>query len=283
MKKTIHFFGDSWTKGEGCQFEPGRGVIPSSVKFGGIDYSSEFKKHSTPGQIGAIFNDEYRISNRGTSGSSNFQIYREVLKNIGTNNGIKQGELVVVTWSSIVRDPLQFLLLFQDERNFLNSTGIENSIKGFLSPNTFLPNWLGNSGDEIKRKISRKVYDDYVVDRMNFKLLHEFTMNYICNLQIIFEEIGVEYLFINAFENVLSKDVEFYHKVKKEKWILFDSTLSDYLCDIEENLDLDKGYSIWEDDFIKPGRNMDGPHPNRIGYGYLAELISKEIIERGLL
>ena len=64
---------------------------------------------------------------------------------------------------------------------------------------------------------------------------------------------------------------------------MFESTLSDYLCDIEETLDLSSGYSVWEDDFIKPGRNMDGPHPNRIGYRYIAELISDEILNRKLV
>ena len=48
-------------------------------------------------------------------------------------------------------------------------------------------------------------------------------------------------------------------------------------------MEFSQGYSLWEDDFIKPGRNYDGPHPNRIGYDKIANLIATEITNRKFL
>jgi hypothetical protein len=48
-------------------------------------------------------------------------------------------------------------------------------------------------------------------------------------------------------------------------------------------MDFSNGYSLWEDDLVKPGRNLDGPHPNRIGYDHIAKLISNELLKRKLI
>jgi hypothetical protein len=223
------------------------------------------------------------ISNNGSSGSSNFQIYKKILDEL-YNNKFKSGDIVVVSWTSIVREPLPFLFSREHTNSEWDTHGINYSVKGHIQPQDhFVPSWISMMRESKSKKISKKIYEDFIVDRINLNLLHEICMNYVCNLQILFKEIGIDYLFINTFENIISKEVFFYDKIKKDKWLLFDYTLSDYLCDIEDKMEFASGYSLWEDDFIKPGRNFDGPHPNRIGYNHIAKLISETIISKKII
>lgn len=280
--KTIHFFGDSWTRGDGCQFEPGSGVIPSFQKYG-PDYTNEYNTFSYPSKIKLLLNDRVNIVNNATSGSSNFQIYRTILQTLYSNK-FKKNDVAIIAWSSIIREPLNFLFTIQHQNNLWDAHKVNNSIKGFTEPkDRFLPAWIKQLKEPVSKELYEKIYEDYIVDRINLNLLYEICMNYVCNLQILFNEIGVKFIFINTFEQIISKDVFFYDKIEKNNWILFDSTLSDYLCDIEDGMDFSDGYSLWEDDLIKPGRNFDGPHPNRIGYQHIAELIHKELLNKNLI
>lgn len=274
--KSIHFFGDSWTRGDGCQFIPGSGVIPSHKKYG-PDYSTEYNTFSFPSQIKQYLPLNVNIINHANSGSSNFQIYKKILNEV-YNEKFKSGDIVVVSWTSIIREPLPFLFSREHTDTEWDSHGINYSVKGYTKPHdNFLPSWITTMRESKSKKISQKIYEDFIVDRINLNLLHEICMNYVCNLQILFKEINIDYLFINTFENIISNQVFFYNKIKKDKWLLFDYTLSDYLCDIEDTMEFSNGYSLWEDDFIQPGRNLDGPHPNRIGYNHIAKLISETI------
>jgi hypothetical protein len=281
--KTIHFFGDSWTRGDGCQFEPGSGIIAPHKKYG-PDYSKEYNTFSYPAQFGKLLNNQYNIINTAFSGGSNFQIYRTILAGL-KNNNFKKNDIVIVGWSSIIREPLNFLFTLENQDKMWDNHNINYSIKSYTHPkDAFLPSWITQMRDSESKKISKKIYEDFIVDRINLNLLYEICMNYVCNLQILFEEIGVDYIFINTFERIVNEEIFFHSKIKKDKWILFDSTLSDYLCDIEDTIEeFPNGYSLWEDDHIKPGRNLDGPHPNRIGYGHIAELLHKEFLNKNLL
>lgn len=280
--KTIHFFGDSWTKGDGCQFIPGSGIIPSNIKYG-PDYSTEYNTFSFPSQMKKYLPFEVNILNNGSSGSSNFQIYKKILDELYYDK-FKSGDFVIIAWTSIIREPLTFMLSPGNvESGLLHISGLDNSLTSHHSVNKWIPVSITELKDVTHKKIFQKIHEDFIIDRLNLNLLYENCMNYICNLQILFDEIGVEYIFTNTFERVVNDSISFYHKIKKNKWLLFESTLSDYLCDIEDKMDFSNGYSLWEDDFIKPGRNLDGPHPNRIGYDYIAKLISDTILTKKMI
>lgn len=280
--KTIHFFGDSWTRGDGCQFIPGSGIIPSYKKYG-PDYSVEYNTFSFPSKVKEYLSNDVNIINYGNSGSSNFQIYKNVLFEY-YNNKFQKNDIAIISWTSIIREPLTFLFNKEHQTGNWESNGLNYSIKGYTHPKSkFIPAWIHQMTESKSKIISQKIYEDFILDRINLNFLYEICMNYVCNLQILFDEIEIDYLFINTFENIISKDIFFFDKIKKDKWLLFDYTLSDYLCDIEEKLDTSCGYSLWEDDHIKPGRNLDGPHPNRIGYDYIAKLISNELINKKMI
>ena len=274
--RTIHFYGDSWTKGDGCQFEPGSGRIESSIKFG-PDYTKEYAEYSMPAQVKKLLNNEFNIINNGSSGSSNFQIYGQILKGL-SNNTFSKNDIVIVNWTSIIREPFTFMFTPETlNHNPWEGHGIDNSLRGHWSENEWTPFWITDISNPRMKKIFKSIFEDFIIDRINYDIFYEICMNYVCNLEIIFKELEVNFLFMNAFENIISENVSFYSKINKENWIRFGSSFSEYLHEIESTLDLSVGYSVWEDDYIKPGVGNDGPHPNRIGYKYIADLICEEL------
>lgn len=273
----IHCYGDSWTRGIGVEWAPGNGAISMQDRYD-KNWDKEIAMYSYPGQLKTMLDNKYKVNNFGTPGYSNFEIYREIMEGL-QRNIIKKGDLVIVTFSSIIREPLNFLTMQDtDVHAFINYSNACH-----IAPMNEYPNWIVFLEEGKVKEAAIENYKDFLVNRFNYRFLHEISMNYVCNLQVFFERLGIEYLFLNAFENVLSDEVFFYNQIKSENWILFNSTLSDYLIDRRGEIDDSLPYSLWEDDYKKVERNQDGPHPNRIGYGFIAELIHSEIIKRKIL
>lgn len=277
----IHCFGDSWTDGIGVECAPGMGSIPSSDKYD-KNWDIEKNKYSWPGQLQSLLSDGVSVNNKGVCGYSNDEIYKEIIQSIW-NNEIKSGDLVIVALSSIIRQPLHFLYTQHGVDGF---TSYSNAVfmhykKGYMNDKL---NWIESIENQNIKTITNDVYMDYIVNRFNYDLLYEMNMHYICNLQIYFEKLGVSYLFTNAFEQNLSKNIDFYEQIKIENWIMPEYSLQEYLLDKSKEMDVKKlGYSVWEDDIINVEKNQDGPHPNRIGYKLISELIYGEIIKRKIL
>lgn len=201
---------------------------------------------------------------------------------------IVKNDLVIVCFTSIIREPLNFLYVdniggqnIHGFVNYSNST-LSSELEHGVTPNGRSLYWVDNLSGQF-RNLTQLVYKDYLVNRFNYLFLYEISMNYICNLQIIFESLGINYLFVNAFENVVSDKIPFYNQIKWENWILPNYTLSEYLFDRRDELDESLPYSLWEDDYKDVQKCSDGPHPNRIGYGFIAELIYSEIMKRKIL
>lgn len=261
-KKTVWCFGDSWMYGQGSQFEPGGGVLPTFVKYD-EKYEPERQKYSIPAKLNKLVGNSFNFENLGSCGSSNFQIYSNIITKI-KNNKIKKDDICIVMWSSILREPLHFFSNGVD----LGSSPL-NSMKTLRDINNISFGEIDNS--------YKKIFKDYLVHRLDYNFFYYICMNYVSNLQILLEDIGVKYVFANAFENIISNDISFYGDIKKENWVLWESTFSDYLSDIEPTLDQSLPYTLWEDDFKYPGRNHDGPHPNRIGYDMIAQKIHEHL------
>lgn len=272
----IHCFGDSWTRGIGTEWEPGQGRIPMEDRYNDdLEWWKVYDKYSWPGQLKKLLNNKVKVKNYGLAGYSNNDIYNEIIENLWDGE-IKKGDLVIVSLSSIIRQTLPFFYTKDEHCGFINYS---NScfLQSKIGTHNEKLHWIENINNKKIKKITDVVYMNYIVKRFNYNFLYEMTMNYICNLQIYFEELGIDYVFLNSFENNVSKDVHFYDQVKQEKWILFDYTLQEYLLDKAKNFDTSKGYSVWEDDTLDVEKNQDGPHPNRIGYKMIAELIYENI------
>jgi hypothetical protein len=270
-KKRIFCFGDSWVEGVGTEMAPGSGKISVTDRYRGDYWKSTYHIYAWPGQLRSMFDGDVIVNNYGRAGCSNNDIYVDIIKNIW-NGIIKNGDFVIVSLSSIIRQNLPFLFVRDDVYGYIhysNSSHLQYK-RGFQDDKL---HWIETIDDTILKKITHDVYMDYIVNRFNYDFLYEISMNYICNLQIYFEKLGINYAFVNAFENNLSKSVSFYGEIKKDKWVLFDYTLQEYLLDKAKDFDISNGYSLWEDDTINVEKNQDGPHPNRIGHKMIAELI----------
>lgn len=277
----IHCFGDSWTQGIGTEWAPGEGRIPMEERYNeNFSWDEHYKKYSWPGQLKELFDNKVSIKNYGSAGYSNDDIYKDIMQSIWRRE-IKKGDFVIVSLSSIIRQPLPFLYSDDDTRGFVNYSNscFVHYKKGFQDDKL---HWIETISSERLRNATNTAYMDYIVNRFNYDFLYEISMNFICNLQVYFEELGFDYLFVNAFENNISKNVHFYNKIKKDKWLLFDYTLQEYLLDKSKDFDISKGYSVWEDDTIEVEKNHDGPHPNRIGYRMIAELVYEHIKNKKL-
>jgi hypothetical protein len=273
----IHCFGDSWTQGIGVEWEPGKGAIPINQRYDKT-WEVERRKYSWPGQLESLTN--IKTLNYGTAGSSNDEIYKVIIQSIW-KGGIKAGDIVIIGLSSIIRQPLQFLYTQRDVDGFVS-----------YSNSVFIHYKLGHMGDKLNwiesiknkniKNITNDVYMDYILNRFNYDILYELNMNYICNLQIYFEKLGVSYLFFNAFEQNLSENIKFYNQIKKENWILPEYSIQQYLLDKSKDMDNSLSYSVWEDDWKDVKPCQDGPHPNRIGYKIIADLIHSELLKKKL-
>lgn len=274
----IHCFGDSWVQGIGTEWKPGDGRIPMSDRYDeNKDWTPTYEKYSWPGQLKELLGN-VELRNYGSAGFSNQDIYKDIMENIWSGN-VKKGDFVIVSLSSIIRQPLPFFYTRDDVEGFINYSNscFIHQVNGIQNETM---HWIDSIENENLKEISNKVYEDYIKKRFSYNYLYETAMNYICNLQVYFEELEIDYVFVNAFENNLSKDVVFYKDIKLDKWILPNYTLQEYLLDESENFDTSIGHSVWEDDMIEVERNQDGPHPNRIGYRMIAELIYEHIKDK---
>ena len=274
----IHCFGDSWTEGVGVELAPGSGRIDAPTRYD-RNWDDEKSKYSWPGQLQSLISSRAKIINKGSAGYSNDEIYKEIIESIWHSN-ITSGDMVIVGLSSIIRQPLHFLYT---EHGVSGFTSYSNSVfihykKGFMNDKL---NWIESIQNKKIRDVTNDVYMDYIVNRFDYDLLYELNMHYICNLQMYFEKLGVSYIFFNAFENNLSENIKFHNQIKKENWVLPDYTIQEYLIDKSKELSDDLGYSVWEDDTIEVQKNQDGPHPNRIGYKFIADLIYSELVKKG--
>lgn len=266
----IHCFGDSWTEGIGVEWEPGNGAMTIEQRYHS-NWKLERCLYSWPGQLQSLLKNKYIVNNFAQAGYSNFQIYETIIKNL-ENNKIEKNDLVIICFSSIIREPLNFLA-----NGFINYSNVCHI------DNQKYPHWISNIENDKLKKALINNYEEFLVNRINYNFLYEIAMNYVCNLQTIFETLDIKYIFMNAFENIVSDNIFFYNQIKKENWILFNYTLSEYLLKKSAEIDNGLSYSLWEDDCKDVRKCSDGPHPNRIGYKYIAELVCDEIIKRNIL
>ena len=95
----LYCYGDSWTEGVGVNRPVENGILTLHDK---KIYRNQF---SYPKHLSELLSIDYE--NRGISGSSNKQIFDTIVNDIKSNK-ITEGDLVVVLWSSSLRDNVSF-------------------------------------------------------------------------------------------------------------------------------------------------------------------------------
>ena len=234
---TLYGYGDSWTAGEG-----------STSNKDEWEYNSYIKQLGDKLNIPSI--------NYGISGNSNQKIFNKVVADVKEFK-VKSNDLVIVMWSSSLRDVVPFLP---------NDEWISWSVKHLMQfPEKFVYSTIHND----------KKYDDFIRD---FKMLfisdifnqnyyNIVNQNYILFTQKLFESYNINYVMCDSIERMvinLNKQDDRGQYINKERyWNYGSKTFREMLFETNR-LDIWEQENVTHD--IKPSL-----HPNKLGYGLICE------------
>lgn len=243
----LHAYGCSWTEGEGFNLK-----LESTLK--NQNLKIERNNHSWV----KLLADKLNVVaiNNGKSGNSNNVIFNSVVQDIKLKR-IKEKDLVVIMWSSTLRDYLPF---------FPKGEWVSWSLKSFIDhPDKFIKSYKSEDYfydgflTEYKKLFLTELYTQDYINIIN--------QNYIIFLQKIFEYYNIKYLMCDAFDSMIdqnSESIKNYNKInfidKKFYW-RFDENIT-------MKTFLHKNY--------KNSLNCDlsaTDHPNEIGYKVMADEI----------
>jgi len=253
----LHAYGDSWTEGEGCDLE-----IESTLK------NQELIIYRNQNSWVKLLADKLNLQwiNNGKSGNPNSVIFNSIIDDV-TNDRIKKGDLVIILWSSSLRDYAAFLPRQQ---------WVSWSVKHLVN----LPEKFINS-----YKSHNETYDSFLREYKSFFLDNLFSQNYynivnqnyIIFLQKLFEFYGIKYVMADAFDmmvvNPNEKD-DIGGMIKtKYYWEYRKKTMRDFLQ--ETKLD------CFED--IKMISKNPAQHPNIMGYNLISVEFNNYIVKNNII
>ena len=194
-------FGDSFTAGEGTDNQ----YVEQLSTFEEIEKYQ--KEHSWPRYLADKIGVKY--VNNGEVGSSNYRIFSNIFEQFAYNN-INNDDLVVIMWSSPLRDPLPF---FPHMFSRTGPIGLSWSLKELVGGSEeSLKRYYEYWGKTNKHYISYmendlvKFMENYfpfylenLHDESYYKLLNT---NYMIMLQKYLESKGIDYIMCNAFEEL---------------------------------------------------------------------------------
>lgn len=258
----LYTFGDSWTEGVGVNLSEENNAKNLEEKTKIRD------KYSWPRQLSEILKIDFE--NYGVGGSDNKFIFNSICKCIDIGK-IKENDLVIVMWSSSLRDELPFF----PPDNEWHSWSKRHINKKYIYESILKTN--GNNQTYNKLKVDYKEW--YLLNLHNENYYNIVNQGYILYLQYMFKNLGIRYLFCDAFDNMINRDVskEIDKSVFidiKHYWGLKTNTFRDFLENFNRN-------DVWQD-YKKPNSSI-GTHPNKTGYKLISEEIYKFIIENNIL
>jgi hypothetical protein len=257
-------FGDSWTEGVGGNIkEEYTTDIPE-------ERTAIRQKFCWPGYLSKLLQCE--IINNGVGAFSNNAIFNAVSYQL-KNEIITKDDFVVIMWSSSLRDPLPF---FPNLDDFF-IWGERYKSKGHLLKYIFDGVNTNNTNYNRANKNFRNYYIGNLFSDTYYDIVSQ---NYILHLQFIFKELGIRYLFCDAFDTMIKQNIN----VLVDKTHLIDSnsywgyqhkTMADLLIDTKQN-------DVWEDNLHWLDTTI-GKHPNGNGYKLIANELFKFINDTDLL
>jgi len=240
----LHAYGDSWTEGQGT-----------------VDNRKEWKKHSWV----KLLSDRLKIKsyNNGISGSSNLKIFNKVISDI-RNGKIKNNDLVIIMWSSSLRDSVPFL-----PKNEWVSWSVKHLVE---LPHKFIESY--KSDNEKYDNFLSSFKEHFLLNLFNQNYYNIVNQNYIVFTQRLFEFYGIKYIMCDAFENMIldlkKEDDKTTSINKKYYWGFGYKTIRDLLNEINRE-------DIWE----HPENYKTRPtqHPNIEGYKIISNELYNFIID----
>lgn len=260
---TIYAFGDSWTEGVGCD-------LKKELNINDPEERTKFRQQLCwPKYLADLLNADF--INMGIGGGSNKIIFDSVVSLI-KNDTIKTNDLVVVMWTSPLREEVQFFP--KDEWHFWGKRyQNKEHIFKFILKNPEIRNLKYRRFEkEYKEFFISEVYNDSYYDIIN--------QNYVIFLQSLFKKMGINYLFCDAFEQIISKNVlkelDKTHLIDKNHyWNFMESDFKEFL--ISKNL-----RHVWEDNALF-SKNNSGKHPSKDGYKIIAEELYRWILDKNII
>ncbi len=240
----LHAYGDSWTEGQGT-----------------TDNREEWKNYSWV----KIISDKLGIDsiNNGVSGNSNIKIFNKVVDDL-IEGKIKNDNIVVIMWSSSLRDLVPFL-----PKNEWVSWSIKHLIE---YPHKFVESY--QSENEKYNNFLCSFKELYVSNLFNQNYYNIVNQNYIIFLQKMFDFYEVKYVMCDAFESMiieLNKDDDRLDIIdKKYYWQFGKKTIRDFLNDTNRE-------DIWEHN--ENYKNRPTQHPNIDGYKLISDMLYDFIIK----
>lgn len=247
-------YGDSWTEGQGVD------VVKEEL----IETREERKKfrndRSWPIKLSKLLG--LNLQNQSISGVNNNFIFNEIINNIKSGT-VKSGDLIIVMWTSSLRDDVPF---FPNKE--WHTWGMN-----YITPK-YKKEWF-----VWKDLTKNPTYNDFLINFKEFFIGELFNQdyynivnqNYILFIQKLCEYYQINYVFCDAFDKMVDNprtEIDKTNHINKiPYWYFGTKTFKDFLISKENRM-------VWEipqqDIFKTPGM-----HPSEIGY----ELIANELFE----
>lgn len=251
----LHGYGCSWTAGEGSDIS-----IESTLR--NQDLILFRNKHSWVNKVANKLGIQSK--NNGISGNANNKIFNQIVSDI-QDERIKENDLVIIMWSSSLRDYVPFLP---------KGEWVSWSVNHLLqSPEKFIESY----------KSSNTKYTDFLIDYKDFFILNLYNeeyynivnQNYIIFIQKLLNHYGVKYMMCDAFEPMITNK-KYTNLINTENyWGFFTKTFRDLLNDTDR-------LDIWEhtDANFKTRATQ---HPNIEGYNLISEEIYNYIVKNNII
>jgi hypothetical protein len=255
----LHGYGCSWTQGVGAD-----SVIESNLT--NADLNKFRNEHSwlklLANKLGLVHH------NNGIAGNANNKIFNQIVSDIQYKK-IKENDLVVIMWSSSLRDYVPFLP---------KGEWVSWSVKHLIeTPEKFVNSF--KSDDSVYTKFLMDYKNFFVTELFNQNYYNIVNQNYIVFLQKLLNYYGIKYIMCDSFEPMLidlDKKDDVTHTIDKSTyWGFRKETFRDFL-NKTNRLD------IWEhQDTIYSTRATQ--HPNKEGYKLISEELYNYIVKNNII
>jgi len=189
------------------------------------------------------------------------KIFNKVVTDI-RNGKVKKDDLVIVMWSSSLRDSVPFL-----PKNEWVSWSVKHLVE---LPNKFIESY--KSENEKYDNFLSSFKEHFLINLFNQNYYNIVNQNYISFTQKLFEFYNIKYIMCDAFENMVldlkPEDDKTNTINKKYYWEFSNRTIRDFLNDTNRD-------DIWE--YVDNFKTRPTQHPNIEGYKLITEKLYKFI------
>lgn len=251
----LHAYGDSWTEGEGCNIVEEKNLKNQDL----IIYRNNYSWVKTVA-------DKFNIGwiNNGKSGNPNSVIFNSIVSDV-TNDRIKSEDIVIIMWSSSLRDYVPFL-----PKGEWISWSVNHLIE---SPEKFIQSYKSSN---IKYTDFIKNYKDFfILNLFNEEYYNIVNQNYIIFIQKLLKHYGIKYVMCDGFESMINNDTYKHHINTTNYWEFGNKTFRDVLNDTDR-------LDIWEHTGVN-FKTRAVQHPNIEGYNLISEELYNYIVKNNII